>query len=376
MIQNDTAFSGERPSRLLLAFKGGFVAVFLVLVGCILADYDQNFAFSLPAALAALLLIAVFLFLCFKIIQHDRFVARHFGIIVAFAAIFLFTAQLFFASRLRFDPIFDLEAVFRGAQDWAQTGSFTDYASSTCYGNYFYMFPNNLGALALLTALFRVALLLHFTDFFAVATLFCALLFCAAMVLSALCARRLFGAAGGVISLLFFLCCPPFYLIAPVFYTDALSLPFPILAFFLFLRSEAATTRCRRILYQLAMALALAFGALLKPTVLLCAIAIALFLLCRKQWKKALAWGLLSALVAALVFSAFFAFIYRTQLNQTTAQQLKIPTSYWLATAVSGKGQFCSDCFVLALRTPDPTLRDTALKAVIAEQLHARDLHS
>ena len=51
--------------------------------------------------------------------------------------------------ELRFQPSFDLDAIYGGAIQWLETGSFPNYY------DYFDWFPNNLGGLMFLYVLFR-----------------------------------------------------------------------------------------------------------------------------------------------------------------------------------------------------------------------------
>ena len=96
-----------------------------------------------------LMLIAYIVFFITVICLFNKFVIEKSGkklsaaypYILAAFCVFLFFMQLVFAGSLRFEPIYDMEAVYKGAALWANGGNFTAYRSDTCYADYFYIFP-------------------------------------------------------------------------------------------------------------------------------------------------------------------------------------------------------------------------------------------
>lgn len=65
-------------------------------------------------------------------------------------------------NELRFTPSFDLDAIYGGAIQWVETGSFSGYY------DYFDWFPNNLGGLCLFYFVFKIGRFFG-TDYFAMA---------------------------------------------------------------------------------------------------------------------------------------------------------------------------------------------------------------
>ena len=70
----------------------------------------------------------------------------------------LIKVQLLLGLRLRYKPVFDIDAVFGGAVQWARTGSFPDYY------DYYYTFFNNFGGLRFMYWIQRLAAALGVHD--------------------------------------------------------------------------------------------------------------------------------------------------------------------------------------------------------------------
>lgn len=345
--------------------------------------FGLSFAFVLVAAMSGLvyeyslfLLVcacaitgsAVFLFHRLFSAKEAFFVRQYNKILCLFAALLLFV-NIGAGHLFRYDPIFDLEAVYQGAIRWVETGSFSDYHSPTCYDHYFYIFPNNLGTLSLLALLFRVVRFFGVSDYFMTATVFNSLLAVCTMCLTSLCCKRLAGVRAGLFALIFFLFSPAFWIIGPVFYTDALSMLFPVLAFWIFLRSREEQAPRRRMLSYLLIGIVLALGFLIKATVLIAGIAILLWMILNKEWKNLLALGAILLACVFLLQLGFQQYIYTTQLDRETAGEKNTPVTFWLNLGFSETGRYNHADFQLSWKTEDPAERREVLSAALSEKL-------
>ncbi len=66
-----------------------------------------------------------------------------------------FAVAVVFATMLRFEPIYDLEAIYRGGEGWGIYGELMRFTSHTFDPNYFYRWHNNLGGAAVSRHLFQ-----------------------------------------------------------------------------------------------------------------------------------------------------------------------------------------------------------------------------
>lgn len=128
---------------LMFAF---FILVFLL--------SDQGPAgYRLAWAAALICLLAGAAWLC----RHfATFVAKHFSLLVGGAVLVFFAAAVVFATMLRFEPIYDLEAIYRGGEGWGIYGELMRFTSHTFDPNYFYRWHNNLGGAAFLAIYFKL----------------------------------------------------------------------------------------------------------------------------------------------------------------------------------------------------------------------------
>ncbi|MDD2503576.1 MAG: glycosyltransferase family 39 protein [Clostridia bacterium] len=152
--------------------------------------------------------------------------------------------------------------------------------------NYFYYFPNNFGGMTILYIAFRIASWIGFTDYYAIAMN--GLLATLAILLTILICKNLFGVNKSIWVLSLFLLSPSFYTFAPVFYTDSLSLIFPVLTFYLYLQYTGSTTNKKKLAWAILIGLAVAIGALVKFTVIIVLFAIIIYEICSKRLKAAL----------------------------------------------------------------------------------------
>ncbi len=308
------------------------------------------------AAFAFFLLVAKF------INKKRTFFEKHYTKILLIATLFIFVVQMLMLCLLRFEPVWDMEAIYRGAVSWVETGSFTDYFSATCHKDYFFIFPNNLGSLSFLAFIFKIADLFGFRDYFTVAGVVNGLLLAASVVLAATISKRFFGAVGGLFTLLFFLCSAPFYMLAPVFYTDALSFVFPLLTCFLILKVESAHTKKAKIGWAVLACIACLIGALIKMTVLIVLVAAFIWLLLSRKWKDLIVLGLVATIVLTAGFVGFDRYMYTVHLDEAKAEKMNQPIWYWLNLATLGDGKYNNDIFWASYRIEGKEAKSEFLK--------------
>ncbi len=292
---------------------------------------------------------------------------KHYSKIALSAALVLFLIQMLMLPLLKFEPIFDLEAIYRGAIEFAEGRSFAEYTSTTCHSDYFYIFPNNLGSMAFLAALFKIAGIFGIKDYFLVASVINSLMSVGTMLLTSYISKKLFNTTCGLLTLLLFLISPPFYFLAPVFYTDSLSLIFPAAAFCAFIKAEEKEKILHKLLWYLACALVLFLGAFIKMTVLIFAVAAAIYLILNRKWKDIMIFCAITVTVVSVCFAGFNALIYSSQLDKDKAEQINTPIYYWIDLAFHGEGGYNNNIYLLSRNEADPEVRKEILKADIKD---------
>lgn len=269
-----------------------------------------------------------------------------------------------FGFLLRTDPAFDFEAVFRGAETWLKTGSLGEYA------DYFYYFPNNLGAALLLREVFRAASLIGVRDFYAVGTAFNCLLLTAAAGLTVCTARKLWGDEKAALTLFLWAGALPLYFFAPIFYTDALSLVFPIFLYYGWLKARESEVWPRRVGWLLAAGAACGLGMSIKATVAVAAVAVLIEWLLFGPRLRLLAGIAAGAVAAALVYCGIGAIPYLDgTLDRQRAARQNTPLVHWIMMGLKGNGGYNAEDYAFTRSFADPDERIAADKQVIRERL-------
>ena len=351
-----------------------FAFVFTIVVGSVI--FANNVYDCTPAVLLLLIgsSITLMLLIYRTLGRYMAFLERHYKAILVSGLILLFTANVVAGYMLRYEPAFDLGAIFTGAAKWASTGKFMGNMNLTCDPNYFYYFPNNLGGMSLLFVAFKIASWFALTDYFAIAMIMNGLLATATVLLTALICKRLFGIKQSILALVFFLLSPPFYLIAPVFYTDSLSLVFPVLVVHLYLLyADSKTTAAKATLASL-IGLSCAIGMLVKFTVVIALIAIIIYRLCTKGIISALPLTATSGIVIIAVFVAFNAYFYSTHLDKDMAEKLNTPYSHWIMMSLEGDGRYNPEDYEFTQSFEDPSERKAAISNRIKERIEEKGL--
>lgn len=262
-----------------------------------------------------------------------RFAAFQNYIVIGFL-LFMFIAQLYFTFKLRYKPSFDLGAIYDGAIEWVKTGNFTSL------NEYFAYFPNNIGGLIFLYILFKISSFLGIHDYYAVAAVINSILSILTMYLTYLICKRYVGKSRSFFVLVLYFFSLPFYFIAAVFYTDALSMIYPVLILYLYCKFQEAATLKKSILYSILIGLVAAVGIKIKFTVIIILVAILLDNLLKMRLKHAL------ILVTAVLITCGSAakitdyYIYHEQIDAGQADELNTPYLHWIMMGLNGDGGY------------------------------------
>lgn len=319
---------------------------------------------SIGVLVASGLYLAVLVMLSQLFRRHQSRLEQQFPLWLTGTAILYFAGMILLAQPLRFVPAFDLSAVFDGAAAWGIRGELCALQSATTDGStYFYYFPNNLGATALLALWFRLCTLLGLQDLFGCAVVLNALLLSATLVLTALTARRLAGVRCAAQATAAFLLYPPMWFGAAVFYTDFLSIVFPMLTLFLVLEGRRTCGKRRIAAYALA-GIVLGLGCLVKMTVLLCMIAFLICLTMERRFKEAAAWAASGLLCVWLCAAGLNACVYPAQLDPQKANSMATPVWHWVMMSLypQGNGGYRPEDYDFTRSFVDPDVRAKATR--------------
>lgn len=324
----------ERVSK---AFLWIFCGVFALVFGKVLFGDSFHNYFTVVLLLYTLLALGLILLIHRTLARHKEALTCNYRfVLIGFAAVY-FIAVTAIGFQLRFTPAWDMGAIYDGAVQWLQEGSFYDYY------DYYGYFPNNLGGMTVLHGVFAIASLFGVRDFFAVGIVFNSMLITATALLVSLTCAKLMDRVMGTMALAFFALQLPFLFMGAAFYTDSLSLPYPILFYYLYLCFKEQTTRKGRIACAVGMALTLAVGCMVKFIVLIVLIAVLIDALFWAKGKDLLLIAGSSLLAVALVLGGMNAYMYSAHMDRDTYGELKTPYLHWAMMGMTGSGCYNSE---------------------------------
>lgn len=319
-------------------------------------DYDR-----LRLALCALCALGLIAGAWLLSSRFEPFIKRNSRPITAAFLCLMEMVQLVMIFPLRYTPVYDVDAIFGGAAEWAETGAFASYSE------YFGMFPNNFGGLVLLRCVFGIAKLFGIKDFFLAASVFNSVLSIATMYLTGSVCAKLTGERGRITAYFLFLISLPFYFIAPAFYTDALSMAFPILILRLYISAREQNKPAKRLVLFLLMGAAAGAGYGIKATAAIMLIAVFIDALLFWGAKRALSIAAAGAAGVLLCTLLTQAVVYR-HLDRAEAERTQIPVLHWVMMGSAGNGSYDPDEYDFTKSFADPAER----KKAVAERLVAR----
>ena len=331
--------------------------------------YDRNrlLLVGLTIACAAGLVFAMRL-----LDRHERFFEKNEKRVLACAAVFYFVVQMAMAHALRFVPITDVEQCFTAAQLIVDTGTFGNVERPWVY---FTRYPFNLGFVYLLSGIFRFFGWLGWGDRFMQAALICTALFTLGLIASARVCRRLGGVRAQMRLLLLFGSCLPFLYCTTQLYTDAFSLSFPMITVYAYMRLRGSENRKSRLIWAAAFAAAAAFGAQIRFTAVIAAIACVIALVFEKR-GRALACALF---MLALAFSGTGAWMDSMTARHLSAEDIEkneLPRLHHIAMGLpihedEGYGQYGDGGWLIfSTSFEDPQERKEALMTEIIDRVY------
>lgn len=340
---------------LLFSVIFSFLCVILLLRN---TQYSYKPVYLLPAvAVVTVVLAAIYKGLS----KAEAFLEKYYPALLSGFLVLMFSVQLFFAHKLRFTPVFDLDAIYAGAIEWVDTGTFQNQYEYMSY------FPNNLGSMTFLYVIFRIAAFLGMRDYFGAAAFANSLMCVATIGCTSLICKKLFTAKEGIFSLVLFAVSLPFYFMGAVFYTDFLSIFFPVAIYLLYLYARNTKRKAVKAALIFTTGILAAVGMLIKFTVIIMVIAIGIDWLVRNGWKQALGYIALAAVTIGVVIYGFNGYIYSNHIDRNMAWAYHTPYGHWIMMGLSGTNGGYNPQDYDFTRGVAPEQRE---KAVMKEILH------
>lgn len=312
-----------------------FYALFAVCFAFVMFNaIAHNASFKTPWLIGITTVCLAMLAVIYRVIgRYENGLGRSYNkILIIFAAI-LFAVNVLSGLILRYDPMWDVGAVQKGAIEWVETGTFRGYY------DYFSSFPNNLGAMAFLAVFLKIASFFGITDYFAVGVVITSAMISAAAVLVSLICRRLGGVRQALFALSLFAVSAQYWFIGGAVYTDSMSMMFPVLIYWLYLKSKDMQGG-RKILMYVLMGISASIGALNKITVLIMAAAVIIDMCFNEKPKDIIKSAVCIAVAVSAVQCGFNAYIYSNHLTREMNERKARPYIHWVMMGLEGEGKY------------------------------------
>lgn len=337
----------------LLLMGGMFLCGLLAPEGSV--PYTVLF-FLLTAACAGLL--------CFFTLRYGKKLNnRRFFLLIACVLALMAVIQLLAARSLAVEPSWDFGGVYVSAREYV------NYGRVITHEHYFERFYNNAGLLMLEIVYFKLLTLLGFTPYIGWGILLNVALIDAAILFMLLFCRKVWGNARAALVLAISFCFLPYYLYAPIFYTDSISMVFLTLPLYLFACLIKAKRRPVRLALAVAIGLIFSFGMKVKATVAIMLVAMLLYVIFNFGIKRIAAF-FLAVLLPFAGFSVLFDGQVRRMGIVKEEQELtfKFPTEYWLFMGLKNPGGFNEADFEYIYAQPDYDAKQQAAREGISQR--------
>ena len=291
--------------------------------------------------------------------------------------LFYLPIQVYVASRLYSmrGTSWDFNVVAGYAMDYAtyegDVSSYGEMMRGTAEASYFSMWPNNIPLYILLGTVFRMlagsGISLNMIgiamNIIAIDT---------AIVFLYLSVRKATGtAAAGCAALFLTALHVPLLIYVPIYYTDTLTLPYPIIGYYLWLKvkEETGTGKMGKApVYAVLMALLLGAGAVLKLSVFFFLIAAAIDGLVSLPFRRGIVLVVAILVIGLGVYMLLNQACLDSDIVVSDEEGCYIPKLHWVMMGLQGKGNYHDEDYRLTLSVPEEG-RDELVKTMIKIRL-------
>lgn len=323
----------KMKEKLLNIFNVFYLIIFAIVL--LLSIFDNNSTlyghYNCMLLIIVSSLIFCALYLLWKKISSIEIKSKKRLIIFLFGIIILI--QLIAGILFMNNPSWDFGVIFGEAIDF--TGSY-DYSSE-----YFSYYLNNVPLLAILKTIFSIFHILGYNgNYIIIGMLLNIIMLDLAIYVMYKLVNEKYGFNNGILSIILMGLYSPIYLYVPIFYTDTLSMIFPILLLYLYyLMLNKPNNKVMSILFGIVLYV----GMMLKFTVVIIFIAMFIYTIIDKLNKnksniKAI--NILLIIIPICVLIITKSLVYNLCVNNHIDKSKKLPYTHWIAMGLVGNGGY------------------------------------
>ena len=254
---------------------------------------------------------------------------RNLKLISLFFLCIMFVLQAIVIKELSVNPSWDFEAVSTSAHNMATSGEIT-------YLDYFKMYPNNLGITVILSLIYRLAIKVGFANlsYIIIGIILNVFVINLALLMGFVLVKRDKGLKAASLYSLIALFTTPLYMYAPIYYTDTLSMIYPILIFLLFFLYKKNNKSINLILISIIAPI----GVLTKTNIIISIVALIIFILLNLKFKE-----FLKVSIFLIVGFGCINFGFNKYLSVTynlDKSSIGFPATHWVMMGLNGSGGY------------------------------------
>lgn len=334
-----------------LFLKIFFIVFIIIFIGTIF-DNKSIFVVENPIyVIISLILITIFFLIVYKVflkrVDDNLNIKKEIRIVSIIFIVFLIF-QVVYAFFLTCHPGWDWHDVMDSARLYVSN------SKDSINWEYFQMFPNNNGILYVEIIMFRVlnTLGLLSRGKCIVATVLANIVLIDTSVLFLyLTVRELFDKKKAILSLIMCIFSFAFYCYIPVFYTDTITMLFPILIIFLYVKYN----KTNKNKYLVLLTIFSLIGYKIKPTVLIVLIAIVMDLILNKKFKETIK-GILYVIASFVVTFSLLYFIevkFSIFPYDVKNNDKEIPLTHWIMMGMVERDSYTENRKYIGWYDPD-----------------------
>ena len=316
--------------KLIDVFKLFFVVIFSIIVFKTFFNNNRVKMYDYNPLLLILLVIGYLIIVLFLYKVITRISFKHKKSIVAIIFGITVLLQLVFSYFFMVIPSWDVGFVYDIVTNFDMS------ISSKITTSYLYQYPNNIGITILLSVVFNFFKLINIDSYTVIGIGLNILFIDLAILFLYKVAKELFGYNRAIFVLILMCTMTPIYTYAPIFYTDTLSMLYPILLLYLYIllskkSNENSGKKINKeiILLSIAMGLTVAIGIQIKVTIVILFVALIiielLFLKSKYIFKVA---GIVVSTILLLLFAKN---TYLKNIKDPIVQYLnEFPYTHWV----------------------------------------------
>ncbi len=304
-----------------------FVSFIFMIISVLFFNNMNGYKFNIPILMIGIVIFIIVVYFMNKLFHKISKKAT--WIILGIGSLLMLAIQVICAIYLRVTPTWDFGAVSDIAIEYVTTGK----------ADFWYLerYTNNIGIAVLLIAIFKIASWIHFTDFVLVGMIVNIIFIDLAILFTFLCAKKILGLQKATVITGLLMIMTPIFFYVPIYYTDTLSMLFPVLLFYLY---ECRKGKKKTVGYDLAIGITAFIGINIKFTIIIVYIAILLYEFLQlpietKETFKQRGFSFLKLMgipiLVIVMFSIFKSAFTNKMIKDTEAiEREKFPLTHWI----------------------------------------------